>query len=204
MNPRLLWMALVGGMVFGNGSVIASTPLERLFQIVTLAGNAMETFAKGIEQAYDTGAKIYDDLDERAEKTRLLDLSARLSHLGMIQKGFVGTLEEFTERPELEQWEELHSDAQIISLQVRDFLAELKAERSPLVSEGQAYDALLQAMKEREEVLGEFRQLDPPLTNEDLGELQKIQDQYSIMIKNLYHAKDALNQYIAKRFKNPH
>ncbi|MDT7042548.1 hypothetical protein [Candidatus Nitronereus thalassa] len=180
----------------------ASPALEKLFGFVTMAGEAMGSLADGIEKSFNTGTRIYDDLSIREEKERLLDLSANLSHLGMIQTEFVGTLEEFNARPDVEKWEKLAENSRMISEDVRSLIAHLKAERSPLVTKGEAYDALLLTLQHRGTTITEFQKIQLPLTADDLDTLKKIEATYSVLLTNLYRAKESLNTYIEQRFED--
>jgi len=181
-------------------SAMATPGLEKLFGFVNMAGEAIGSLADGLEQAFNSGARIYDNLTIREEKKRLLDLSANLSHLGMIQTEFVETLGGFNEQPEVEKWERLTENSQMISEDVRGLIAYLKEERSPLVAKGEAYDALLLTLQHRGATIAEFQNIQLPLTSDDLENLKKIEDTYSILLTNLYRAKEALNKYIEQRF----
>lgn len=195
----LIQMIVIMTLLLMPISAMATPGLEKLFGFVEVAGNAIGSLADGIEQAFDTGTRIYDDLSLREEKKRLLDLSANLSHLGMVQTTFVNTLGEFNEQPEVEQWERLTENSQMISEDVRGLIGHLKTERSPLVANGQAYDALLLTLQQRGATISEFQKIQLPLTAEDLATLKKIEDTYSGLLTNLYRAKEALNKYIKQR-----
>ncbi len=184
-------------------SAMATPALEKLFGFVNIAGGAIGSLADGIEKAFHTGTRIYDDVSIREEKKRLLNLSANLSHLGMIQTEFVETLGEFNTEPEVEKWERLTENSQMISEDVRGLIGHLKAERSPLVAKGEAYDALLLTLQRRGTTISAFQKIQLPLTAEDLESLKKIEDRYSILLANLYRAKEALNTYIEQRFVAP-
>lgn len=181
-------------------SAMATPGLDKLFGFVNMAGEAIGSLADGIEKAFNTGARIYDNVSLREEKKRLLDLSANLSHLGMIQTEFVETLGEFNEQPEVKKWERLTENSQMISEDIRGLIGNLKAERSPLVAHGKAYDALLLTLQHRGATIAEFQNIQLPLTANDLENLKKIEKTYSVLLTNLYRAKEALNKYIEHRF----
>jgi hypothetical protein len=193
-------IAVVLAILMFPSSAFATPGLEKLFGFVSMAGEAIGSLADGIEKSFNTGTRIYDNLSLREEKERLLDLSANLSHLGMIQTEFVGTLEQFNERPEVEKWERLTENSHMISEDVRGLVTHLKAERSPLVTKGEAYDALLLTLQHRGATISKFQKIQLPLTSEDLATLKKIETTYSVLLTNLYRAKEALNTYIEQRF----
>ena len=199
-SSTCLHMVFVLVILVAPSSALATPGLETLFGFVTMAGEAMGSLADGIEKSFNTGTRIYDNLSIREEKERLLDLSANLSHLGMIQTEFVGTLEEFNQRPDVEKWERLTENSQMISEDVRGLIAHLKAERSPLVTKGEAYDALLLTLQHRGATIHEFQKIQLPLTADDLDTLKKIEATYSVLLTNLYRAKESLNTYIDQRF----
>ncbi len=168
-----------------------------------MAGEAVGSLADGIEKAFNSGSRIYDNLSLREEEQRLLNLSANLSHLGMIQSTFVDTLGKFNEQPEVEKWEKLTENSQMISEDVRGLIEHLKVECSSLVAQGEAYDALLLTLQQRGSTIAAFQKIQLPLTAEDLANLQNIEATYSVLLTNLYRAKDALNKYIDQRFVQP-
>lgn len=199
-RSSLIQVVLVLPLLIVPSSAMATPGLEKLFGFVNMAGDAIGSLADGIEKAFNTGTRIYDDVSIREEKERLLNLSANLSHLGMIQTEFVETLGGFNEQPEVEKWERLTENSQMISEDVRGLIGHLKTERSPLVANGQAYDGLLLTLQQRGATISAFQKIQLPLTAEDLENLKKIEGRYSILLTNLYRAKDALNKYIEQRF----
>ncbi len=196
----IVFVLLILSILSMPQSSMAFTALEKVFVMVNQAGKAMSALANGIEAAFNSGTRIYDNLTLREEKERLLKLSAGLSHLGMVQTTFVDTLKEFNEQPELERWESLTENSQLISEDVRQLIATLKAERSPLVAQGDAYDALLLTLQKRGATITQFQKIQPPLSDEDMAELHKIEKTYLTLLTELYRAKDALNQYLQQRF----
>ncbi len=203
VRSSLIQVVLVLSLLMVPSSAMATPGLEKLFSFVNMAGEAIGSLADGIEKAFHTGTRIYDDVSIREEKERLLNLSANLSHLGMIQTEFVETLGEFNTEPEVEKWERLTENSQMISEDVRGLIGHLKAERSPLVANGETYDALLLTLQRRGATISAFQKIQLPLTAEDLESLKKIEGRYSILLTNLYRAKEALNTYIEQRFVAP-
>lgn len=202
-RSSLIQVVLVLSLLMVPSSAMATPGLEKLFGFVNMAGEAIGSLADGIEKAFHSGTRIYDDVSIREEKERLLNLSANLSHLGMIQTEFVETLGEFNTEPEVEKWERLTENSQMISEDVRGLIEHLKTERSPLVAHGEAYDALLLTLQRRDTTISAFQKIQLPLTADDLENLKKIEDRYSILLTNLYRAKEALNTYLKQRFVEP-
>ncbi|NKB82069.1 MAG: hypothetical protein GKS05_09325 [Nitrospirales bacterium] len=76
-------VTLALSLVMIPSAAMAKPGLEKLLGFVTMAGDAVGSLADGIEKAFNSGARIYDNLSLREEEQRLLNLSANLSHLGM-------------------------------------------------------------------------------------------------------------------------
>ncbi|MDA0737540.1 MAG: hypothetical protein O2999_11235 [Nitrospirae bacterium] len=61
----MIQVVLVLPLLIVPSSAMATPGLEKLFGFVNMAGEAIGSLADGIEKAFNTGTRIYDDVSIR-------------------------------------------------------------------------------------------------------------------------------------------
>jgi hypothetical protein len=172
--------------------------LKDAIEAVSAAGDAIAKFTDGIAHLVATGASGYNYVTAQREYDRLVDLSARGTHLaGVTQQAVVDSIDDYLKKPHpgTLDWDIVTKAIQRVINDVKKFLDDVKAERSDFVRED-AYATLDSSLGSRISILEKLSSLPQPVTPEEKNELAILNEKYKRLLANFKAAIEQLNLYL--------
>lgn len=174
---------------------------KEVIEALGAAGDAIAKLTDGIKHLVVTGNDGYEYISAKREHSRLIDLSARLSHLsGHYNIRVVESIDEYLkkENPTIYDWYTVQAGIEKAITEVHSILQDVKEERSDFVLE-EAYFTLSETINTRATLLSRLEAIPQPAADEQLEDLRTINEKYKILIEKLNEAIKELNEYLKKK-----
>ena len=214
MKRRLLLLAALGFMTpfSTRGAVPAVVSLAALVKVVGEAGDAISKITKGVRDLVVAGKDSYDYVSAERVRTRLLALSKNLQKLvAGSNAAFLDHLQHYIhsvkayyeDRQDGDQtvadlrpnWEGVLRQAQANLTIVHAILVDLDATNSDFVLQP-AYLGLQEVLYSRTSVLRELQGMPPPVSMDDVRQLDMLRLNYTRLRLRTMELIAALNAYL--------
>lgn len=171
-------------------------------KVLETAIGSVKSFAESLRDAVKAGYQTIDIVSARRAQKRLKNVLVEVNDL-VIQQGIIfrPVTEKKVRVPDAPRWAKLREELKDLLKRVEELLAEVRAERSDVVTDD-AHRMLLETLAGRQAALTRILEMEqPPTSDEEVAAFRSFVTHYVNLIVTMRQATTALAGYIAANEK---
>lgn len=176
-------------------------PLDSMTEVseaLEAAGTGLEKLVAAVQQLVASGVRGFDIVVARRAASRLRNISALGTRLGITQRAVLDEIEGYLQHPDPAKWLKVTEELQEILVAVTEVFSMVQRERSEFVAEP-AYELLMSTLYSRSLVVSGLIDLPAPKSAHELEELAVVHDKYRNLLDQLRIARNELNEYLKQQ-----